>query len=307
LGPIVTKLLSASLERSSVPTYQRAWHLLHQFTTEVFDSASLALPVAPTTLSLFIAYLFDHEYASSTVATYVTAIGYYHRLAGIPDPSKTSYIIEMLKGYHKLSKKLDTRLPITLPILHRIIKSCDITCSSQYTRLLFIAMCTLAFFDFLRVGEMSVTHGHQSARILQFSQVTRLYENGEVSALQDTFHDFKHNYNQALFSITVTRKSDVCPVLSMLRYLEVRGCDACPLFINSCGRPVSRCFFASLLERCIKSCNLNSERYKGHSFRIGGATFAAQQGLSDAQIRLLGRWKSEAFKKYIRVSNLPSL
>ena len=273
----------------------------------MFNSASIALPVAPTTLSLFIAYLFDHEYASSTVATYVAAIGYYHRLAGIPDPSKTTYIVEMLKGYHKLSKKLDSRLPITLPILQRIIGSCHIICSSQYTRLLFTAMCTLAFFAFLRVGEMAVTHTHQSARILQLSQITQLYNDGKVSSLKVTFHDFKHNYNQAPFSITVTRKPGVCPVLSMIRFLEVRGCDAGPLFVNSDGHPVSRCFLATLLGRCIKSCNLNADRYKGHSFRIGGATYAAQQGLSDAQIRLLGRWKSDAFKKYIRVSNLPSV
>ena len=41
-----------------------------------------------------------------------------------------------------------------------------------------------------------------------------------------------------------------------------------------------------------------------HSFRIGAASFAAEQGLSDAQIRVLGCWKSNAFHKYIRVSTL---
>jgi RES domain-containing protein len=38
----------------------------------------------------------------------------------------------------------------------------------------------------------------------------------------------------------------------------------------------------------------------GHSFRIGAASFAAEKSLSDAQVRFMGRWNSNAFRKYIR-------
>jgi hypothetical protein len=40
---------------------------------------------------------------------------------------------------------------------------------------------------------------------------------------------------------------------------------------------------------------------KGHSFRIGAATAAAIQGASDEDIQRMGRWKSQAFKRYIRI------
>ena len=50
----------------------------------------------------------------------------------------------------------------------------------------------------------------------------------------------------------------------------------------------------------IAFCGLDTSRYKNHSFRIGGACHAADKGYSDAQIRALGRWKSEAFKVYLR-------
>ena len=53
-----------------------------------------------------------------------------------------------------------------------------------------------------------------------------------------------------------------------------------------------------------RTCGLNPTQYKGHSFRIGAATLAAESGLSDAQIRLLGRWKSDSFRKYIRSPGL---
>ena len=94
---------------------------------------------------------------------------------------------------------------------------------------------------------------------------------------------------------------------TILDYLVVRGIENGPLFIDSEGVPVLRTVFSKLLGTSLKICNLDPNRYKGHSFRIGAATYAAQQGLSDSKIRLLGRWKSDAFKKYIRTHSLPSV
>lgn len=64
--------------------------------------------------------------------------------------------------------------------------------------------------------------------------------------------------------------------------------------------------FFQKLSICIKYCGLDPSRYKGHSFRIGAASHAAEGGMSDAQIRTLGRWKSNAFLKYIRIQSLSS-
>ena len=51
-----------------------------------------------------------------------------------------------------------------------------------------------------------------------------------------------------------------------------------------------------------KLCGLNPSVYKGHTFRIGAASHAAERGMSDAQIRILGRSKFNAFLKYIKIS-----
>ena len=40
---------------------------------------------------------------------------------------------------------------------------------------------------------------------------------------------------------------------------------------------------------------------------MGAACLAADKGFSDAQIRALGRWKSDAFKLYIRNSTLQGI
>ena len=126
------ELLSASLKLSSVPTYRHAWTRFKEFQLGVLHSQNASLPIAPASLALFVAYLFANHYAISTVNTYVSALGYYHRLVGLKDPTKTFYITEMLKGYGRINCTLDSRLPITLPILVRIMQASPGVCSSQY-------------------------------------------------------------------------------------------------------------------------------------------------------------------------------
>lgn len=45
---------------------------------------------------------------------------------------------------------------------------------------------------------------------------------------------------------------------------------------------------------------LSPHLYTGHSFRIGAATTAAECGVLDSTIQMLGRWSSMAYKTYIR-------
>jgi len=114
LAPVISTLLQSSLQPSSLPTYQRAWKLFSQFLHVILPSVSATLPISPPVLALFIAHMYDRHYAPSTVSTYVSALGYCHKLSGFPDPTKVFFIVQMLKGYGKLGSRLDSRLPITL-------------------------------------------------------------------------------------------------------------------------------------------------------------------------------------------------
>ena len=48
--------------------------------------------------------------------TYLSALGYIHRLASLPDPTKLELIKCALKGYAKINPTLASRLPVTLLI-----------------------------------------------------------------------------------------------------------------------------------------------------------------------------------------------
>ncbi len=91
----------------------------------------------------------------------------------------------------------------------------------------------------------------------------------------------------------------ICPVKDLLRYIEIR-CHKSPyLFCHVNGKSLIRFQFGAVLSKCVNQLQLPSRNYRTHSFRIGAATWLSSRGVSDSIIKQMGRWKSDAFKKYI--------
>ena len=94
----------------------------------------------------------------------------------------------------------------------------DIFCVSQYELFMFKAMCAMAFFAFLRIGEITVSKRDcVNGNLLQLDQVSREHRGkGKVVSLIITFPSYKHNYNQNLFPIVLNRQPKACPVQAFL-------------------------------------------------------------------------------------------
>ncbi|CAC5415184.1 unnamed protein product [Mytilus coruscus] len=126
---------------------------------------------------------------------------------------------------------------------------------------------------------------------------------GKAAEVQVCFRKFKHNVRGMPKTISFSHGTAMeSAVVAMVEYLKVRpySVPTEPLFCSVDATPLHRPDFDRILHKCLASCGLDSSRYKGHIFRIGAATDAAERGLSDSQIRSMGRWKSNAFQKYIR-------
>ena len=107
-------------------------------------------------------------------------------------------------------------------------------------------MCTMAFFAFLRIREITVSkrdgvHGN----LLQLNQVSKKHSgNGDVVSLIITFTSYKHHYNQ---NPCLHRQPKACPVQSFLDYASVRGIAHGPFIITHDGSPVLRGEFSKML------------------------------------------------------------
>ena len=94
--------------------------------------------------------------------------------------------------------------------------------------------------------------------------------------------------------------SPICPVAGILPYLAVRGSQPGPLFITNDGKNLTRLLFSKRIDALLESLQVDTTQYNTRSFRIGAATTAAQAHIPEAHIKMLGRWRSDAYQRYIK-------
>ena len=93
-----------------------------------------------------------------------------------------------------------------------------------------------------------------------------------------------------------------CPVRALKAYLFEYKHTTGPLFQFKNGSPVFYSFVADKLHTVISFLGLDHNRYKPHSIRTGAATSAYCQGLSEDDIKRMGRWESNAVSRYISIN-----
>ena len=164
------------------------------------------------------------------------------------------------------------------------------------------AACCLAFFAFLIVGELTIP-------------AKGSYNKSSNLSLFDIAVD-KRDYPQ-LLRITIRQlKTDpfckgvkiflgvtnrpVCPIVGITQYLAASHSHRGPLFVTSDRNELTRQTFTALLNPLLAKLHLDIKNYNTHSFRIGAATSAAEAHIPDNYIKMLGRWRSDAYQCYIR-------
>jgi hypothetical protein len=72
-----------------------------------------------------------------------------------------------------------------------------------------------------------------------------------------------------------------------------------PLFSRPFGYPFTKQFFLTKLHDLLLQAGIPTAGFSGHSIRKGAAVTAALNGISRDNIKLLGRWKSDAVDVYL--------
>ena len=296
-------LLQASVAQASLKVYQRSWTLFINCTLEINPAhvGPVNLPVSVPHLSLFVSYLHTEGYSPASIIAHTSSIGYIHRLTGLPNPVSTTIIQKLLSGVTKVSPPTPPRLPITIGILVSLLRGVDQIIIHHYHKALLKAMLTVGFFGLMRIGELTMTK--EKIVPLHISQLTFFQSYISISITH-----FKHNQKLHPIEVPLQFQSlpEICPVRHLSYYLSLRGYDSGPLFSFPTFKPIPRQFFSKHLSRLISFSGFHGDRYKSHSLRIGGASYYASLGYTDTQIRLLGRWDSNSFVKYIRSARVLS-
>ena len=153
------------------------------------------------------------------------------------------------------------------------------------------AACCVAFFGFLRSGELTVAEPAG-------------FDPGQHLTMGDVSVDNTEKPTCVALRIKQSKTDPFRRGVSIHLHqtnLLIRGPQDGPLFRLEDGSPLTRSRLVSELRTALRSAGIDPSKYAGHSFRIGAATTAAACGVPVDLIKALGRWKSQAYQLYVRI------
>ena len=253
-------------------------------------------PVPIADLINFIIYLCMNGYSPSTAKTYISAIGFKMKISNFSDTTESFLVKKLLTGMTKKYKTTDVRKPITVKVLSEMLKILPNICLSYYEANLFAAIFSLAFFAFLRIGE--IVESGKAYHVVQRKDISL---NNTNKSIKITLNTSKTDQFGKGTNLIVTNNSDDISVHSILKnYLALRPKMEGALFCHLNKKLVTRFQVTKVLKSALHFLGYQKDDFNTHSFRIGAATHAYNLGKSDEEIMMMGRWKSNSYKKYIR-------
>ena len=213
------------------------------------------------------------------------------KFADIPHLQNT-----LIKRTFGLSRR--NRLPIILFLLLAPNRSLDID-----TVMLWAAF-SLAFFGFLRCSELTCNGQFDCTVHLMDEEIAFFPNITSPQHMTVCIKKSKTDPFRQSSTITIARsQSNVCEVAATRDFLLQTPDSSVqsPMFQFKDGTPLSRRTLASNLHTLLDLCGLQSNNYNTHSFRIEAAMTAAAAGLPSWLIKILGRWCSDSYERYIHL------
>ena len=262
-------------------------------------------PATENVIMMYATHLYKRGVKFSTIKVYLSAVRHMHIINGYTNPMCNNDRLHLcMRSLQYKCENPTEKLPITHAILERISKYLG---NSHDHQLLWSAM-TLGFFGLLRAAEFtapSQSRFDPNVHLLVKDVSFRTSDNGQcfISVMVKDSKTDKIGKGY-LIHIGCTSKP-VCAVCSMKSYLNCKPSPIdmlLPLYRFQNGAFLTKSLLVSTTRTYIALIGINPDNYTGHSYRVGGATTAAEAGLNEWEIKLMGRWSSEAYQRYIKTS-----
>ncbi|XP_054831298.1 uncharacterized protein LOC129326975 [Eublepharis macularius] len=237
--------------------------------------------------------------AVKSIRSQLAALAFASRARGLSEATGDFRIRKMLEGWSReKGARKDDRLPISPSVLRGLNSVWEDVCHSSFEVLLFHAAALTAFFGALRVSELvSLSARDTSGRALVMQD---LKFKGKAAILRVR----RSKTDQRGFGCEITlgpcAEQELCPVRALRLYVQARGESPGVLFCHSDGRPLTKYQFWAVTGRALGKLGFSGVRFATHSFRIGAASTAAAMGYPGPEIQKVGRWRSSAYRSYIR-------
>jgi len=283
----------ASRAPRTLEAYRRAWQA---FSTWCESKGLASLPAAPEAVALYLTARADAGRKPATIALDLAAIGAAHKSAGLPSPSLTESVRQVLAGIRRTMGVAQRRVA---PLLPHELRAVSAAMPDGLLGVRDRALLLVGFAGAFRRSELAALE----VRDLTFTE----------DGLEVLLRRSKTDQEGAGETKGLPCGSDLatCPVRSLKAWLEVAQLVDGPVFrevtrhgrlgtASLAGRSIAR-----IVKRNASAAGLDAARYSGHSLRAGLATAAAKAGKSTLAImRQTGHKSADMVARYVRDASL---
>jgi hypothetical protein len=196
------------------------------------------------------------------------------------------------------STKRPKRLAITVSVLSDMLLLLD---PNRYDHAVLWTALTIAVYGLLRAGEMTLKKTeHDDGSILLRSDITWGEDHFVIHLRASKTDVFREGVD-----IVIHRNGTLsCPfaALKALWDASPRQEAHAPLLQDNLGQPYKYTSFHAGIKVLAEQLKFDPAAFGTHSCRIGGATTLALLGYPATVIMTLGRWKSDCYRRYLRLN-----
>ncbi|XP_071123255.1 uncharacterized protein [Mytilus edulis] len=288
-------IVEASSSKSTVKKYK---FYFGKFRIWCSDCQLEFSPANSTTVCFYIGSLIQQGVGVSVLESNFYSIKWYHDINFKYNPCSDKLLSNILEGGRRiLSKPINKKEPITTDILKLIVSRYG--SEHDLSNLRVCLLCLLGFSGFLRYSEL--------AKIKRNNIV--FYDTHVEITIDKSKTDIYRRGNTVIIART---GNETCPVKWLKIYLKLAGLESDSdyfifrslSFLKSQGvyklsknnTSLSYTRAREILLKALEDIGLDKSKFGLHSLRSGGATSAANNGVSDRLLKAHGRWSSDQSK-----------
>jgi integrase len=246
-----------------------------------------------------------------SVQGYLTGIRHYHVDAGLGDVTKHPKITATMRGLKKASGASIQKRPVTPQMLMHIQERWRD--SGDVLHRFLLGGTIMAFFFMLRASEYCGT----SAEVFDSDKIIRRKDikwkrNGKyithfwlADEVEIHIRSSKTDQIGAGAFRTMRASGETLCVVKAMQEVFALGLameDSAPFMMTPHGLMVTREMVADLLKEAAIELGHPADEFSSHSLRRGGATALYSKGYSREEIMYVGRWKSDVWLRYAKMT-----
>lgn len=304
--------IEASLEVTTQSSYQSSLTSYHRFCVRYGVARCQAFPATKDLLAAYIctgATLFRLTF--KTLKVYFYGLKHWHSIYGLnTEGFEDNVCKKCLRAAHKLCIKpvKAPRLPLTLPLLEKVMRKMDTTYSDPWELRTEKALLAFGFQSGTRPSVYAVRklHGVQVCDTLSWKHIKFLSDRVIINIVKSKTDPFREGRQVVIFD----HGKSAVDAAKLLRELYLfygfngRAKGELPVFQKRVtGNPYTYTDLQRIVKQCVRKAEITTTlSISSYSLRRGFVTSAFLAGVPLEGIKALCGHKSEAYRRYVHVT-----